>query len=139
MICPVCREQMIVVEFKKIELDICSTCRGAWFDAEELELLLASVGLDAAQLIRPLEKRTEERHRKCPRCRRRMAKVLAGQAGEVMVDTCRDGHGLWFDGGELDAVVAGLQRAAAEAGLADSAGGRVGSFLKDVLLAGENS
>jgi len=40
MICPACRDEMIVVEYKKIELDICVSCRGVWFDADELGLLL---------------------------------------------------------------------------------------------------
>ena len=50
MICPVCKKDMFVVEYKQIELDYCHTCKGVWFDAGELELLLETGGLkDAGQ------------------------------------------------------------------------------------------
>ena len=39
MICPVCKIDMIDVEYHQIELDYCIKCHGVWFDAEELGLL----------------------------------------------------------------------------------------------------
>jgi len=39
MICPVCKSDMIDVEYHQIELDYCTNCHGVWFDAEELGLL----------------------------------------------------------------------------------------------------
>ena len=42
MKCPVCRVPTYVVEFDKIELDLCPDCQGIWFDAGELELLLGT-------------------------------------------------------------------------------------------------
>jgi Zn-finger nucleic acid-binding protein len=50
MICPTCREVMIVVEQDKIELDHCPQCSGVWFDAGELELMLERMGLDGGAL-----------------------------------------------------------------------------------------
>jgi Zn-finger nucleic acid-binding protein len=46
MICPVCKNDMIVVEYRDIELDYCSNCKGVWFDSGELELLLKSQGFE---------------------------------------------------------------------------------------------
>ncbi len=129
MICPACREEMIVVEFRKIELDYCVGCNGVWFDADELELLLGALGLSADRLLRPLAGKPPEEKRRCPRCRAKMEKALIGSGDDVDIDRCRRGHGLWFDGGELDTVVRGLQ--------APDAAGKVGSFLADVLLAGD--
>ena len=143
MICPACREEMIVVEYKQIELDICVLCRGVWFDADELQLLLESLELSAADLVRPLPEKTAEKPRRCPRCRRKMQKVLMGHGDGVMIDRCKKGHGLWFDGGELDTIIKGLSELAARgkgepgAGISTQAGGEVGSFLADVLLAGD--
>jgi len=51
MICPVCKCDMIVVEYHNIELDYCTTCKGVWFDSGELELLLESHGLEEAKLF----------------------------------------------------------------------------------------
>ena len=133
MICPACREEMIVVEYKKIELDICVACRGVWFDADELGLLLGSFDLFADEIGRPPEGRPSENTRKCPYCRGKMDKVLMGADETVVIDKCKKGHGLWFDGGELDTVIAGLKKASADAGA------KVGSFLGDVLLAGDDT
>jgi Zn-finger nucleic acid-binding protein len=54
----------------------------------------------------------------CPRCRTRMNRRLFADGAKVVVDVCR-GHGIWFDDGELRAVVefiagGGLARAAAK-------------------------
>lgn len=46
MICPTCRNVMIVVEHEKIELDYCPHCSGAWFDSGELELMLETIGME---------------------------------------------------------------------------------------------
>jgi len=132
MICPACRDEMIVVEYKKIELDICVACRGVWFDADELGLLLGSLDMAAADVGRPLTEPSSEQARKCPYCRSRMEKVLMGPDEGVVVDKCKKGHGLWFDGGELDTVIAGLRKDSA------GAGAEVGSFLGDVLLADDD-
>ncbi len=133
MICPACRDEMIVVEYKKIELDICVSCRGVWFDADELGLLLDSLDLATDEIGRVLTEKVAEKARKCPHCRSKMEKVAMGADEGVVVDKCKKGHGLWFDGGELDTVIAGLKRTPGEAE-AD-----VGSFLGDVLFADDGS
>ena len=43
MYCPDCREEMIVLEVDKVEVDYCLKCRGIWLDEGELEILLDSV------------------------------------------------------------------------------------------------
>lgn len=130
MICPVCRKSMIVIEHADIELDYCTLCKGIWFDATELDLLFRSVGVghghSLAGLMSQPRRPPAEAPRKCPLCRRRMDKMMIGKAPEVMIDSCPRGHGLWFDGGELDEV---LEQLAGEPG----AGGKVGSFLGRTL------
>lgn len=137
MNCPVCREAMIVVEYRQIELDVCALCSGIWFDADELALLLSSLSLGAEPLFRAAGVERAEAARRCPRCRRKMGKVLTGPQEGVLIDRCARGHGLWFDGGELDTVIRGLQATHPGAGARAEAGGKVGSFLADVLLAGD--
>ncbi len=138
MICPACREEMIVVEHKQIELDVCVRCRGVWFDADELELLLDSLDLPADQLLQRPGEKSAEATRKCPYCRRKMEKVWVGSGDGVMIDKCKRGHGLWFDGGEVDTVIAGLRKTGAGEGASEKAGEEVGSFLADILPAGED-
>jgi hypothetical protein len=131
MLCPACNEPMLVVEYRRIELDCCAACDGVWFDAEELELLLASLELSAGDLIRPLDD-SKEKPRRCQYCGMKMTKARVGAPdapGEgVVIDRCPNGHGLWFDGGELETVVRELQEKESKPG--------VGSFIADVLFGG---
>ena len=108
MICPACKNDMIVVEYQRIELDFCPDCRGVWFDEGELRLMLETARLEGKFLdeIQHLpETGTEEKPRKCPICRRAMAKNTIGAPSPVMIDVCRQGDGLFFDGGEIHQLV----------------------------------
>lgn len=110
MICPVCKKDMFVVEYKQIELDYCQSCRGVWFDAGELELLLEAGGIEGdkpflGDVLKSPEAHTPEKKRKCPICTRNMREVMVGGETGVMIDACNRGDGLWFDGGEVASLV----------------------------------
>jgi Zn-finger nucleic acid-binding protein len=137
MICPTCREVMIVVEQDKIELDHCPNCLGVWFDAGELELMLESMALDSgalylAQIAGLPEAKTKEKKRRCPICGRKMKKAHIGQEPEVLIDVCPRGDGLWFDGGEVHLIIEQcLRKPGAEVGSEE----RVLSFLGETFKA----
>lgn len=102
MKCPACRQRsMYVVEHAGIELDVCATCEGVWFDHAELDLLLGgTTPVGAASPAAAAETILD-----CPRCRRPMAKANIGGPGGVTIDVCeRNECGLWFDRGELEAL-----------------------------------
>jgi hypothetical protein len=110
MICPVCKYDMIVVEYHNIELDYCDSCKGVWFDSGELELLLESHGLEEIKVFlddirNSQEAVSSEKKRNCPICGRKMKKTAIGGQPEVLIDICHDKHGLWFDGGEVTQLV----------------------------------
>jgi Zn-finger nucleic acid-binding protein len=135
MICPACKSDMIVVEHRKIELDYCTSCRGVWFDAGELELLLESAGLEGVEpLLAGLASLTEadskEKKRKCPICIRKMKKVLVGQKPEILLDICPQGDGIWFDGGELAQL---MKQLAGKAGEKTSPQQEILAFLQEVF------
>ncbi len=132
MICPTCKHPMIVVEYKQIELDYCTNCNGVWFDAGELELMLERVNLkpnvaSGKSILDLSVAATTEKKRKCPICGRKMRKELIGGEPKILVDTCPVGEGLWFDGGEVDALNSELSEEA------PGAGGQVVNFLKEVF------
>ena len=115
MICPACKNDMIVVEYENIELDYCNDCHGVWFDSTELELLLNSMSLDSRNLLlndmlNSPEAMAQEKKRKCPICRRKMKKTTVGEHPGVLVDACPQGNGLWFDGGEIAQLLKHLTR-----------------------------
>jgi len=110
MICPVCKYDMIVVEYHNIELDYCNSCKGVWFDSGELELMLKSQGLEEPKTFfdgirTSREAVSPEKKRNCPICNDKMKKTAIGEQPEILIDVCRDKHGLWFDGGEVTQLI----------------------------------
>ena len=106
MNCPVCKEVMIVLELEQVEADHCTACGGIWLDGSELELLLAGVQAKNDLLASfKIDPRSSEQKRKCPICSRNMQKVLCGSDHSIRIDRCQKNHGLWFDEGELQALI----------------------------------
>jgi Zn-finger nucleic acid-binding protein len=134
MQCPVCKKLMIDVEYQRIALDYCPKCRGVWFDSGELELLIDCAGLSECNLVDIVPKETEVREAKrgCPICGRTMFKGAIGQEPKLIIDVCRRGDGLWFDGGELSAL---FKQMAGEGG-AQGAQQKLLGFLGEVFKAG---
>ena len=134
MICPVCKSDMIVVEHDKIELDHCLDCHGVWFDSSELELLLESLDLDVADLLDDIIKSTEvtssEKKHRCPIHGQKMKKTAIGENPRILIDACLRGDGLWFDGGE---VVALMKHLAAAHGVTLDAEDQVIGYLGEVI------
>jgi Zn-finger nucleic acid-binding protein len=107
MICPVCKQDMIVVEYRQIEIDYCLKCSGIWFDKGELELLLKTTSQGETGLPTLEGAAVETRShgkRRCPICRDKMKEVPLGKPA-VHVDLCPRGDGIWFDGGELQQLL----------------------------------
>lgn len=106
MDCPVCQKAMITAELHQVEVDYCPQCRGIWLDAGELEILLGNPQ-KAGQLVASFQPAAtaNQTPRKCPICGKRMEVVDAGGSGAVLLDRCRRQHGLWFDRGELPALL----------------------------------
>jgi len=139
MICPVCKYDMIVVEYQNIELDYCNSCKGVWFDSGELELLLKSQGLEETKafldgILNSQEAVSSEKKRICPVCGHKMKKTAIGGQPEILIDICRDKHGLWFDGGEVAQLI---RRLAGEYPPKHDSGEQVISFLEEVFKAPE--
>jgi Zn-finger nucleic acid-binding protein len=135
MMCPVCKKDMYVIEYKQIELDYCHSCKGVWFDAGELELLLEASGLkDAGQtlgdVLRLPEALTTERKRRCPICTLYMKKVKIGGETGVMIDACMRHDGLWFDGGEVALLIKIIS---AKSAVKKETESEIIGFLKDVF------
>lgn len=106
MLCPVCKDPMIVLELEQVEVDYCTHCAGVWLDAGELELLLET-DEERERLINLFKEAAEvkEKSYNCPICGKQMKKSEIGEKGKVVVDKCRKNHGIWFDKGELKKVV----------------------------------
>lgn len=102
MNCPVCDKPMVVLEIDQVEVDHCLACGGTWLDAGELELLLDGAANRDTLLSGMQRADITEKARACPICDKRMTKVRCGQ---VVLDRCARGDGIWFDSGELRDVI----------------------------------
>ena len=139
MICPACKNDMIVVEHNKIELDYCTSCQGVWFDSGELELFLNSMGLDSRSvfwrnILNYQEVPSTERKRKCPICGRKMKKTIIDKQPEILIDVCQRGDGLWFDSGE---VISLIKQIANKTPAKEDAQQQILGFLGEVFKAQE--
>jgi len=137
VICPVCKTDMIVVEYHNIELDYCTDCKGVWFDSGELELMLKSYQMEGIEpflenITNSPDTRSGEKKRKCPICSRKMKKKAIGEQPRLLIDTCGEGHGLWFDGGEIAQLISQL---VGEPQAIKSSGNEVIHFLEEVFKA----
>ena len=110
MRCPVDKNDMIVVEHQKIELDFCLRCAGVSFDASELDLFSLDLSRQRGhkclrRIYWLLKKLREGRTKEMPYLRPENGQGLAGKDPKVLIDSCPTGDGLWFDGGELRQVL----------------------------------
>lgn len=103
MKCPVCDELMVVLELEEIEIDYCTSCEGIWLDSGELGLLLEA----AEEVLSSFHTNdsSDEKNIRCPICFMKMEKVLVGKENKILLDRCKNHHGLWFNKGELYDVV----------------------------------
>jgi Zn-finger nucleic acid-binding protein len=104
--CPNCGHPLIILELNQVEVDYCTNCFGIWLDEGELEVLLED-SQEKNNLFKSfiIDRKSKEKTFKCPICRKKMDKVVCGKENKVILDKCKKGHGLWFNKGELEAVV----------------------------------
>jgi hypothetical protein len=132
---------MVAVEYHNIELDYCNNCKGVWFDSGELDLLLKSQSLEEPKaffdgILNSEEAVSSEKKRMCPICGRKMKKTGIGGQPAILIDVCRDRHGLWFDGGEVTQL---MKHLAGERPSKHDSRGQVIGFLEEVFKAPEKT
>lgn len=109
--CPRCGGRLIELAVAGAEVADCSQCGGIFVPAD----VLHDLGRPEAHDLRasfPKRARTSEgpvRYLKCPVCERLMNRFDFARVSKVIVDVCKD-DGTWFDVGELDLVLAFIER-----------------------------
>ena len=129
--CPVCKEAMIVAAYGSVEIDSCAVCGGIWLDRGELEAL---VGRPVAPHDKP-DPSLGPPDRDCPVCVAKLAKDRYGRppyGGQVVIDRCPHGDGIWLDAGEMEQILDAYRQAPAEPGHShhdEHAGGALTQFF----------
>ena len=121
--CPGCGAEMKAVRVGATSFHECTSCAGSWLVAdaftqlctnrEERGTVAALVGPNAGAPVRTVG--TVVRYVACPACKKTMNRQNFGHRSGVIIDVCK-GHGVWFDHGELQSVLAfvdagGLEKA----------------------------
>jgi Zn-finger nucleic acid-binding protein len=122
--CPTCSEPMKPVRVGSTPMQQCAGCGGSWLttdvftalctDREAQQAMSSTFALDAGATKAPAVRLGDVRYRRCPGCQKLMNRVNFGRVSGVVIDLCK-GHGVWFDPGELQRVLAfvaggGLER-----------------------------
>jgi Zn-finger nucleic acid-binding protein len=100
---------LVIIEFEHVELDACPDCAGLWFDAQELQQFFEITGVP--EEFHDMEQQVDRLphsgpRRVCPRCRGKLTPVRASSLeSDLILDECPREHGLWFDHGELEALL----------------------------------
>jgi Zn-finger nucleic acid-binding protein len=102
---------MVAFEYEGVELDHCMQCKGTWLDRGELEQIARLAGVAEQGALSGRIANTPRRSkspRRCPRCKRPLELTTVPLEGrELSIDRCPRGDGLWFDQGELAALIHG--------------------------------
>ena len=113
-VCPKCDTALFILRFKSVEVDYCDQCRGVWLDAGELEQIAGGTLPGFQQQVGSIP--PGKKHL-CPRCDTPLHEITA--PGDLTLDRCPKGHGLWFDATELEQLLAMAHADAAVALLND--------------------
>lgn len=112
--CPRCQVAIAGRRYADLVVDECDQCGGLFLAEKVMEELVASRSRSAPlHVVLPKrERRAQDKsvvYLKCPVCDEMMNRKVFGRISGVVLDICRH-HGVWFDAGELTAVIDFVER-----------------------------
>jgi len=112
--CPACGAKLRLVRGRDIEVDVCPSCRGLFFDRGELKTFIDSciekVPEGKAPSALPSRKEplpgalVPQANRTCPRCNKPMTTFNYAYDSNIFLDRCWNCGGIWADEGEIAAA-----------------------------------
>ena len=112
MICPKCADRMQAIEYRGVEVDRCTSCRGIWFDAGESHWLSGEETAAAIDTGDPsVGRQTNAINRyRCPRCNGGMLHRVDPQRPHIQFEECTSCRGSFFDAGEFAELMQDKER-----------------------------
>jgi Zn-finger nucleic acid-binding protein len=112
MECPVDGSTLETHPVHSVNIEECPQCKGLWFEEGELRKAKDASEPDLNWLDFDLWSdqdffNADWSSRKCLHCGKNMATISYADTG-VKVEYCLDGHGIWLDKGEFQAIVEAL-------------------------------
>ncbi|MEN3015383.1 MAG: zf-TFIIB domain-containing protein [bacterium] len=121
MYCPRCKSlgQEVPLQqsmLSNIEINVCQTCGGIWFETKELGMATAVDKKEIEQLTQTLSQakdieKSQDMEMQCPKCSTNMFKYRYMYTSDIYIDSCEQCEGIWVDKGELLRIVNYLEEA----------------------------
>lgn len=112
--CPRDGTDLVATKYEgSVSIDRCPNCGGAWLDGGELEQIQETIQTTHAEQITALQtvsnainlaKQKQLPAVPCPVCATTMARKEYAYCSLILIDYCPQGHGIWLDRGELQAL-----------------------------------
>ena len=97
--CPECNEYFNILHINNAEIDCCKKCEGLWFDPNELQIVMKTADDITKDFLHAGKSKYE-----CPICQTIMRKRSFLFPERLVVDICPEGHGVYFEKGELEQI-----------------------------------
>ncbi len=97
--CPECEDFFRLLLIYNVEIDCCQQCESLWFDPRELRMIMNTPDDVTDEFLHAGKSRY-----RCPVCDTRMEKRSFLFPERMVVDVCPQGHGVYFEKGELEQV-----------------------------------
>jgi Zn-finger nucleic acid-binding protein len=111
--CPRCAGALSARHYHDLDVDECDACGGFMLSPSAIDRIVAAkdnaTDLRLALPARAAAAETAVHYIRCPVCSEIMNRKAFGRISGVVVDVCAK-HGVWFDAGELAAVLAFVAR-----------------------------
>jgi Zn-finger nucleic acid-binding protein/membrane associated rhomboid family serine protease len=118
MNCPIDSHQLEQKDFRGFEIDLCSECRGLWFDEGQFLATVKNISTltlpEKYQLESPKDSTRpvavlHDRGLRCPKDNSKLETLNYGGATNIFLDRCDTCKGIWLDGGEITRVKKDLE------------------------------
>ncbi len=113
MKCPRCKTPLSSRTRESVSIDCCAACNGTWVRPEQIKSMIKNHETKFSQaLVQATLKQTgpqippaeQETILACPTCAKPMNTVNYNYSSGIIVNVCRDQHGMWLDQNELERV-----------------------------------
>jgi Zn-finger nucleic acid-binding protein len=111
--CPKCKEELTHKEIGGIEVDECPTCKGVWYEKDELRQAKDTYDSDLNWMDFEILKHKDQFKSTscvhlCPTCQEPMVSLEYGKS-KVIINYCQSCQGTWLDKGEFKKIIDELE------------------------------